>query len=262
MEKAQFPPSKLGNANINPTQNFVDAFPMKNGYPIKEGQGLYNPASPYTNRDPRLAKYVIYNGNDLGGTAINTTVSDANNKDGLNLSQYATRTGYYLKKLMRTDVNLTTNTTKRHFVTLIRYTELFLNYAEAANEAVGPDGDPYSIGWTPRSVMSAMRKRAGITQPDAYLASLSNQEQMRELIRNERRIELSFEGFRFWDMRRWTLNLNETTKGMKIEGTSPNFTYTIVDVDTRNYVTPQMWYGPIPYRETLKYSGLKQNAGW
>lgn len=262
LETAHFPPSKLGKANINPTQNFVDAFPMKNGYPINNPLGLYSSTAPYTNRDPRLAKYVIYNGNDLNGTVINTTVSSPTNKDGLNLSQYATRTGYYLKKLLRADANLTTNTTKRHFVTLIRFTELFLNYAEAANEAIGPDGDPYGIGWTPRSVLGAIRKRAGITQPDAFLASLTTPEQMRDLIRNERRIELCFEGFRFWDMRRWCMNLNETTKGMKIEGTTPNFTYTIIDVDARKYVTPQMWYGPIPYKETLKYTGLIQNAGW
>ena len=82
---------------------------------------------------------------------------------------------------------------------------------------------------------------------------------MRELIRNERRIELSFEGHRFWDLRRWGLNLNETAHGMNISMAEQ--TYTPIDVDTRNYKDFQQ-YGPIPYGECLKFSSLIQNKGW
>lgn len=262
LEAAQLPLSLFGKGGINPTQNLVDAFPALNGYPITDlVKSTYLPTDPYKNRDPRLKKYIVYNGNTIGTKTINTTATDT--KDGLNTNQYATRTGYYLIKLVRSDVVLSpTVVAKQHFVTLMRYTEFFLNYAEAANEAWGPDADPQTYGWTARTVIAAIRKRAGITQPDAYLASLTTKEQMRDLIRNERRIELCFEGFRFWDIRRWKLDLNETVKGMKVEGVSPAFTYTVFDVETRNYKMPQMYYGPIPYKETLKFEGLIQNQGW
>jgi len=75
---------------------------------------------------------------------------------------------------------------------------MFLIYAEAANEAWGPDLDPKGYGFTPRSILAAVRKRAGIPIADPYLASITTQADMRELIRNERRIELCFEGQRFW----------------------------------------------------------------
>ena len=143
----------------------------------------------------------------------------------------------------------------------MRYTEFFLNYAEAANEAYGPTGKG-SHNYSAYDVIKAIRKRAGVglENGDAYLESIKeNKDKMRELIRNERRIELSFEGFRFWDIRRWGLSLTETAKGMSINNAAA--TYGVINVDTRNYKDYQQ-YGPIPYSEVLKYSNLQQNQGW
>ncbi len=84
----------------------------------------------------------------------------------------------------------------------MRYTETFLIYAEAANLAWGPDVDGGGNGFTAREVIAQIRSTAGITTDD-YLASLTTPAEMDALIRNERRIELSFEGSRFWDIRRW-----------------------------------------------------------
>ena len=152
-------------------------------------------------------------------------------KDSLETS---TRTGYYLKKLLREDVNMNPNSTstKKHYDAIIRYTEIFLTYAEAANEAFGPDGTGAN-GFSARDVIAAIRKRAGITQPDNYLASITTKEDMRTLIRNERRLELCFEGFRFWDLRRWKADLTETAKGVNI--TKNATSYTVVDVEPRAY---------------------------
>ena len=80
---------------------------------------------------------------------------------------------------------------------------------------------------------------------------------MRELIRNERRLELCFEGFRFWDMRRWQLDLTKPAMGMRIN----QGVYTPFEVEARNYRN-YMYYGPIPYSETLKFNALEQNKGW
>lgn len=256
-EAANFPPSLYGKGNINPTQNLVNAFPMASGYPINHPSGGYDAANPYANRDPRLALYICYNGNKIGSTTIKTGVGGGSNaKDSINTS---TRTGYYLKKLLREDVNLNpvSTTTKYHYEVVMRYTELFLIYAEAANEAWGPDGKG-SFAYSAKDVIAALRKRAGIAQPDAFLASVTTREDMRALIRNERRIELCFEGFRFWDLRRWNADLTETVKGVNISGK----TMTYVDVEERLYNNDYMHYGPLPDKEVIKYDALIQNRGW
>lgn len=252
-----FPPSRFGNGQTNPSQNLVDAFPMANGYPITHNSSGYVATTPYIGRDPRLKSYIVYNGNDINGVAVNTNIEDI--KDGLNQTITSTRTGYYMKKLLQPAVNLTPGimSTARHFYTMFRYTEIFLNYSEAANEAWGPDADPKGYGFTPRSIIAAIRKTGGIDAADPYLATITTREDMRDLIRNERRISLCFEGFRFWDMRRWELNLDETVKGMSIA----NNVYSIIDVEERLY-QPYMKYGPIPYPETLKSNLILQNEGW
>ncbi len=256
-EKRMFPPSVNGRGEINPTQNLVSAFPMKNGYPATTANG-YDPQSPYANRDPRLEKYIVLNGSSFGGGTIKTGVGGGIDRLD-SIPQFSTRTGYYLKKLLRPDVRLNNDNTsvdKRHFDVYFRYTELFLIFAEAANEVGGPD---QSInGMTARNVIAAIRQRAGITQPDAYLATITTKEAMRTLIRNERRLELSFEGHRFWDLRRWGLDLNETAKGYFNDGTSY---VELPSVENRNYQSFAT-YMPIPNDETLKFSELLQNQGW
>jgi hypothetical protein len=139
----------------------------------------------------------------------------------------------------------------------MRYTEIFLTYAEAANEAWGPTGTGPN-DFSARDVIAAIRKRAGISQPDNYLASISTIEDMRNLIHNERRLELCFEGFRFWDLRRWNADLTETAKGINIIGAN----YTVVNVEPRTYDNSYMHYGPIPNGEIVKFSALIQNKGW
>ena len=255
-ERDNFPPSLYGEGRVNPTQNFVDAFPMANGYPISDPAAGYDPANPYAGRDPRLALYVVYNGSELRGTTINSSV-DAGD-DGLNSLPNSTRTGYYLRKLLREDVNVDPSATssKEHYNTHIRYTELFLNYAEAANEAWGPDASG-THAYTARDVIAAIRQRAGIAQPDNYLASVTDKDAMRELIRNERRLELCFEGFRFWDLRRWNEDLTEPAKGVRIE----NGSFTYFDVEPRSYDNTYMQYGPVPYNEIVKFDFV-QNKGW
>lgn len=265
LESDNYPPSIYGNGRINPTQNFVDAFPMSNGVPITDEGSGYNAANPYVDRDPRLALYVLTNGGTQGNkntkiiTAADGTTQDAINK----LEGKSTRTGYYLRKLLRPDINLDpkSKTTKYHYNARIRFTEMFLSYAEAANEAWGPKGDG-GHGYSAYDVIKAIRERAGLGEfgEDSYLDECAeSKDKMRELIRNERRIELSFEGFRFYDLRRWKAPLNETAMGMSINSTDN--TYTPIEVETRNY-KDYMYYGPIPYSEVLKFSELQQNAGW
>lgn len=262
LEAAHFPPTQFGNGLLNPTQNLVDAFPTADGYPITHPSSNYDPANPYTGRDPRLNHFIIYNGSTAGpnNQVINTSPTGGTN-DGLNVVEVSTRTGYYMRKLLRQDVNLNPNSVngQLHVNPRIRYTEIYLIYAEAANEAFGPTGTG-GHGYSAYDLVREIRRRAGIglNNGDAYLESVRNdQAAMRELIRNERRLELCFEGFRFWDLRRWDMNLTEPARGIRIQGGVGQ----IFNVENRVFGN-HMTYGPVPFSEILKYSALRQNTGW
>lgn len=272
LETNNYPPSLYGGGLVNPTQNLIDAFPMANGYPITETASGYNASDPYADRDPRFAAYIIYNGVASYGAEKKTIITGTygTNTDVINKENGAsTRTGYYLRKLLRSDINLnpSNSTTQYHYTAYIRYTEIFLDFAEAANEAYGPTDNRY--GYSAYDVIKAIRQRAGVgtDKGDAYLESIKNdQSKMRELIRNERRIELCFENHRFYDLRRWNVDLsklNESARGMQIsEGSDGTLIYTeLPTVEKRDY-KDYMYYGPIPYTEIQKYSELQQNKGW
>ena len=256
LEIANYPPSLFGNGRVNPTQNLVDAFPMANGLPITDPASGYDATNPYANRDPRLKNYIVVDGTTMRSTTIRTR-SDNPTNDAVDRLPTSTRTGYYLRKLLNESVNAnpTSISNQKHYPVHIRYTEIFLIYAEAANEAWGPDGTG-THGFSARDVIAAIRNRAGITQPDAYLATILTKDDMRKTIRNERRLELSFEGFRFWDLRRWKENLTEPAKGVIIT----NNVFNVRTIENRQY-SDFMYYGPIPNLEALK-ANLQQNKGW
>ena len=281
-EKDNFPPSLYGAGRVNPSQNLVDAFPMRSGRPITDPNSGYDPQNPYANRDPRLDDDILYNDVRFGagGNIVITGNYPDDNKtenatiDNLNKNN-ATRTGYYLKKLLRSEVSASKGLSKQnHIYPRIRYTEIFLAYAEAANDAWGPKNDPTDIGFTAYDVIKKIRERAGLgtdfmgaklPEGDSYLEECANdQTKMTDLIRNERRIELCFENKRFWDLRRWLLPINEPVRGMSIDRNKETgvLTYTIIHVEDRNFDSSFQYYGPIPKTEVLKWSNLKQNRGW
>ena len=282
-EQENFPPTQYGSGRVNPSQNLVDAFPMRSGRPITDPNSGYDPQNPYANRDPRLTEDVIYHGmtfrKKVISTGFNMPSEDNETDDNLTSIETSTRTGYYMKKLLREDcsVNPSSPSTQQHIYPRIRYTEIFLAYAEAANDAWGPQADPNGIGYTAYDVIKAIRERAGLgtdeygralPEGDAYLEECkASQEKMTALIRNERRIELCFENKRFWDLRRWQMPLNEGVRGMKIEKIDPDkedspLKYTIIDVEDRIFDSSYQWYGPLPKAEVLKWSNLMQNKGW
>lgn len=252
-ESRMFPPSLFGKGEINPSQNLVNSFPDINGYPITDPSTVYNPDDPYTNRDPRLDMYIYHDGSMVGG-ANGKTLSMKAGDDKIGAKTTSTRTGYYMRKLLDEAVSLKVGNviTTPHYYVRMRYTEVLLNFAEAANAAVGPDVEIQ--GFTARQVINALRRRAEFKED--YVNSL-DQTGLAELIKNERRIELCFEGFRFWDLRRWNdvEGMNVPVKGYDAVTMSE-----IPSVEVRKY-EDYMIYAPIPYTETQKY-GLIQNKGW
>ena len=281
-ERENFPPTLYGQGRVNPSQNLVDAFPMRNGRPISDANSGYDAKNPYANRDPRLDNYILFNGTTFRKSLIITGTYPAINgdksetDDNLNSTSNSTRTGYYLKKLLRDDVSPLSSSLieQQHIYPRIRYTEIFLAYAEAANDAWGPKSDQAGAGFSAYDVIKAIRERAGLgtdeygralAEGDVYLEECAgDQTKMMNLIRNERRLELCFENKRFWDLRRWMLPLNETVKGVQIDRNEDTgaLSYTIIDVEDRKFDNSYQLYGPIPKGEVLKWSNLKQNKGW
>jgi hypothetical protein len=280
-ESRNFPPTLYGKGEINPSQNLVDAFPMANGLPISANNSGYVEKNPYADRDPRLSHYIIYNGAKFRNIDIVTGLysnSKSEVKDNLGNVPASTRTGYYMSKLLREDVNPQSSNLveQQHIYARIRYTEIFLAFAEAANDAWGPTGDG-GTGHSAYDIIKAIRERAGIApevpgveRVDAYLEECkNNKDMMTSLIRNERRIELCFENKRFWDLRRWMLPLNEPVDGVEIKKIDAdkdpdpdNLVYRRFKVEDRVFDSSYQYYGPIPRGEILKWSNLTQNKGW
>lgn len=262
-----------GDGRTNPTQNFVDAYEMSNGKRIDESGSGYNDQKPYENRDPRLSQTVFYQGMTWGRAdqeeqrTIDVRYNSESDKGvDYSASMGGTYTGYYLKKFVN-NISCKSPSTYPHAWIIFRYAEILLNAAEAINEAEGP-ANAYQY-------VNAVRARSGMP---AY--SNMSQTELRERIRNERRIELAFEDHRFFDARRWKLyegvtSSNETSKpyynqllhlyGVKVTGTqaSPVFTYGAANtVNTRVFVSPKSYLFPIPADEVKRAPKLGQNPGW
>jgi len=258
-EENNFPPSLYGVGNTNPTQELVNAFPLDIGIPALEDK--INSSDPYSGRDPRLSLYIFYNGSEIEKSdttiAINTT---AGSQDAIGSTDpNRSLTGYYLRKFMNlnVDVNPVVGSNGIHYYVYARYTDVLLMFAEAVNEALGPDGE--IGGYTAKNVIIAIRDRAGITSSFYIDFAISNGT-FADLIKNERRLEMCFENQRFWDLRRWKMIdvMKEPVHGVQVSTDGSEYNY--VEVEQRNYSDHQI-YGPIPYGETLKYE-LIQNEGW
>ncbi len=256
-EAANFPVGYEGaQPGTCPTQNLVNTYEMDNGMDIDEAGSGYDPQNPYENRDPRLSQTIIVN---------NSMWKDRNveiwqgGRDGPPLN-FSTRTGYYLKKYVVELVSLDPDftTTANHVWVFFRYGEILLNFAEAMNEAYGPASDPEGYGMTALDALNMVRNRTGI--PD--YAGAMTVDDVREQIRDERRVELAFENHRFWDLRRWQIGeqTNEIM-GMKITQVDNTFSYTEVVVETRPWSDKRYFY-PIAQSELYKNPNLTQNTGW
>jgi hypothetical protein len=260
MEGFYFPSTRGGAWNAMPSQNIVDAFPMKSGKPITDPTSGYVATNPYVNRDPRFYNTIIYNQSLLflnGAMAPVNTYEGAPN-DGFD--QTTSVTGYFCRKMC--DATSSANTQRAW--PLLRYAEILLNYAEAINET----------GQANLAVpkLIDLRRRAGIdagTDGRYGIPTGLSQAQMRTFIQNERRIELAFEDHRWHDIRRWKIAMvtnNAYNNRMRIVrgGTSPNFTYTynVVSSIRRHNFRPEMYLLPIPDGEIRKVPLMRQNPGW
>ena len=236
-----------GNSGITPTQNLVDAY---------EYIGAQS-ADPYANRDPRFAATIVYNGSSWNGvTSIDESPGGAYDMS----MNGASRTGYYLKKFLAPNLNLIEGGNSDHVWPVYRYAEVLLSYAEAMNEAYGPDSDPKNYGMTAMDALTEVRNSASTSLP---AVTATTREAFRDAVKHERRIELAFEDHRYWDLVRWLDAenvLNKPVRGVVVQKNSiGGFTYNYQDVEDRVF-EKRHYYMPFTRQEVINSGGtLNQN---
>ena len=236
--------------NMQPTQELVDDYCMANGLPITDPASGYDKNNPYKNREKRFYQSILYDGSMWQGEEIITRVGVGSpNEIDTSSDSDVTNTGYYTRKTIDESVNGADNLQMSNGMAnyiFFRYADVLLMYAEASLEA----GDkPTAIKY-----LDMVRTR-GDNMPsvnDTYPQGIT-ENQLREIIRRDRRIELAFEDKRWWDILRWKICdgengvMNKPIGGMKIEDTNGDgvWEYNYHEVGKRTFL-PRMYYQPIP----------------
>ena len=239
-----------GGTGICPSQNLVEAY---------ESTGE-DTGDAYAGLDPRFYATVLRNGDTWNGRTLEIYAGGADDP----ARQNASPTGYYLRKFLNENLNLTNDDKRLRSWIVFRYAEILLNFAEAMNEAYGPD-DAHGYRMSARDAVDAVRARSGVGMPPVDVDP-GDAAAMRTAIKHERRIELAFEDHRYWDLRRWDdagTVLNRPLRGVKVTRSGDGFAYTPFEVAKRIFDAPKMNLYPIPQAEIVKSGGvLDQNPGW
>lgn len=251
-----------------PSQELVDSYEMKDGtVPIlgynddAHTKPIINPASgyddqkPYVDRDPRFYASVWYNGAYFGkkdGRDIYIE-SFVGGKHGISGIKQRTPTGYYTRKYV--DPSMRSAGSSKTLWRIYRLAELYLDLAEAENEANGPTQIAYDA-------VNATRRRAGMPDMPTGLTK----DEFRERVRRERRVEMAFEENRFYDLRRWNILVENSRlkTGMRwtkaADGTLSN--ERILSVDCHATANEKYYLLPIDLKEIIRMPLVKQNPGW
>ena len=251
VEKKNYPISTAGgNSGITPTQNLVSAY---------EYIGEKDPMNPYKNRDPRLEASIVVNGSRWNDRIIDQSVGSSDDMSIANTS----RTGYYLKKFLTDKLNLVQDGKAYHHWIVYRYAEVLLNYAEAMNQAYGPDALPSGYTMTAREALMQVRNSASTSLPAVATADVTEFE---KAVKHERRIELAFEDHRYWDLLRWKdaeKVLNLPLKGVTVtKDINGVYGYQEVTVMQRTFLS-RNYYFPFTRSEIQNSNGaLVQNEGY
>ncbi len=296
---ADFNSAKKSHA---PTLNVVESFYTIHGVPIDEDknwdyfnrytpveitgkvaedhkyylQNDYTTAKLHVYREPRFYAYVGFDGgkwfslestDDNSIPSLNAKAGQLSGRTGLEL--YSS-TGYFTKKVVNYQnvITQSARTIETYPFPIIRLSDLFLMYSEALNEVLEtPDSEVYKY-------IQNVRHKAGLDQNSDLVSTWElyskdpskpkTKEGMREIIRQERLNELSFEGSRFWDLRRWKLAeeyFNLPIRGWNINGATPTDFYQVKNIFYRDYLKKD-YFWPISQTELLRNPKLKQNPGW
>ncbi|MBE7640579.1 RagB/SusD family nutrient uptake outer membrane protein [Salegentibacter sp. BLCTC] len=259
-----FPAVKGGWHMFNPLASLVEAYQFKDGTPFSFKDSRYDAENISKNRDPRLGYSVLFNRNSFGNKLYITHPDSTSSPDQLGAGKQTTQTGFGLKKMMNSDFegNLSNSGVN---LPIIRYAEILLGYLEAKLEA----GDAISQSLLDETI-NKVRGRVSVNMPPI---TVTNKNSLRKILRNERRVELAFEGIRYWDLLRWKTAekvLNNDFYGAPFPNTDNIRSKINQDIDSQHrwYVTTRnfrpnidyLW--PIPQSEISINTNLEQNPGY
>ena len=252
-----------GGGYGTPTQEMVESYEYaKGGFPDwTEWHGTTTKTPPYADLEPRFHATILYNGAAWKGRTIEPFVDGADgwcqwNKD--REPKGRTTTGYYLRKIVDENHNVITQSGSVQPFTIIRYAEVLLNKAEACYR-LGDNGPA-------NDAVKAVRARVGLS----YTPKSSSE--LEAAIRQERKVELAYEGLWYWDLRRWKVAHKQYPEGLTgyqqhglkiVKNDDGTFTYTYVSVDDkdRNFLE-QMYQFPLPTSELTSNSLVDQFPAW
>lgn len=246
-------PTIGGWSEIVPLQSLVDAYECTDGKTIDQSS-LYDPQHPFENRDPRLKMTIVVPGGVLNGDTIDIT--DPNSADGLGKNN-ASYTGYYYKKYIPATIDGGWDGNSTNDIIILRYPEVLLTYAEAKIEMNDIDQSVYDA-------IDQVRGRADVNLPP--IPTGQSQTAMRQIVRQERRIEFAEEEQRLFDIRRWKI----------AESVMPGDVYGILNywnsarsdyqkhvlVEKRLFNPQRDYLWPIPQSEVDLNKNLTQNPNW
>ena len=252
-----------GGGYGTPTQEMVESYEYaKGGFPDwTEWHGTTAKTPPYEELEPRFHATILYNGAPWKGRTIESYVGGGDGWCQWNIEREPkgrSTTGYYLRKMVDEGHNVITESGSVQPLTIVRYGEVLLNKAEAC----------YNLGETgaANEAVKAIRTRVGLPYTDKAGSELW------KAIRQERKVELSYEGLWYWDLRRWGVAHKQYPEGLsgyqvhglKIEKTGDdtfNYTYVSVDDKNRNFLE-KMYRFPIPTSELTSNDLVNQFPEW
>jgi hypothetical protein len=270
------PPSLGGEAGISsPAANYVNYFGMANGLPLDATGSGYDISDPWSNRDPRFYKSIVYDGVQMiRGTGkpdfkfanlYNPKTNDELKKT-LRLENTASRSGYLLRKFTTDGSNDVDNEWNNINIVIpyLRLADVYLMYAEAVLHGYGTPQSSFSGYITAVDAVNRVRARAGVPAVDARFTG-SKDAFMGELMR-ERAVELAFEGLRWHDLRRWNVAGDKKYREKTVidfdrgpNGKPINLVERVVV--TRVFDQKHRWL-PLPTNQVNLYPGFGQNPGW
>ena len=272
-ESANYPMGYYGgNSGVNPSQNLAEAFDLIDGTPFdfnKHKDVMFDQSA----RDPRFAKTMYCFGAAFRDTRIYSHIGGPNGQP----TEGASKTSYYLRKFIQEDTDFLSNGSAfPHCWPLFRYSEIYLNYAEALYNATGNRDFKGALGdsdftMSPLEAINMVRARAGV----GLVSAAESSADFLERVHKERRVELAFEDHRYWDLRRW----KEAHKALSIYGLNIEADQVVTGDDENpvvsyepksvnkvllrtNYWHDKMNWYPISRKETFKNRELVQNQDW
>ena len=257
---------RLGNA-LYVTRKMANMYLQSNGLPINPQTWNYTKVDDeYKNRDNRMNNQLMVPGQTYWGTNGGRIDWSGDAAEIANASHRnfmpQTGTGYFPHKWCSERDGVPTGMEAYDFP-VIRYAEVLLNYAEAMNEAYGPDQAPGDYALTALDALQLVRDRASLQLP---IVTAATRDEFREAVKHERRIELAFEDHRYWDLLRWKDAmevLNKPVRGVKVTKTGEGkWSYTQTEVATRTFLE-RNYYMPFTRSEVENSNHtLEQNPGY